>query len=404
MKTLFAPYIEVLRPQHHASIALGGFLARVPAAILGFATFLLFQRTTDSFALGGLVSGVVIATGAVMGPVLGRLADRHGQRRLLRIFAVTHLLSVLLLVIAGHAHVPALLFVVLAGIAGATVAPIGSFTRARWSHRYGDAPQLKTAFALEAILDEMVWIIGPAVAALIAAAVDPAVGLVLSGACGFAGSLILAAQRATDTPPHEPDTEVRRPGFTPLGSARLMAVLIAGFVVGVSFGVDNVSAVAISQRDGVPELAGVILSVYSVGSILGGFVLGALPDRLSPFRLFVATALFLAVAFAPLAFAPDTIWIMVFGFFAGAAVTPYTVGANRAVEALVPRRVVTEALSWANTAILAGMALGGPLGGLVVDAAGPRAGYLAVSGLCLLPVLVALTAAFGSRRARPEDA
>ncbi|MFB2596501.1 MFS transporter [Herbiconiux sp. P17] len=134
-----------------------------------------------------------------------------------------------------------------------------------------------------------------------------------------------------------------------------------------------------------------------MGSIIGGFVLGALPDRLTPYRLFLATALFLAITFAPLAFAPDTFWVMGFGLFAGAAVTPYTIGANRAVESLVPKRVVTEALSWANTVILAGMAVGGPLGGLLVDAAGPRSGYLTVTLLCTLPVLVGVVGAFGRR-------
>lgn len=400
MKSLFAPYLEVLRPRHHSAIAGAGFLARIPAAILGFASFLLFQQTTDSFALGGLVSGVVVATGAVMGPVLGRLADRNGQRRLLRIFAVTHLVSVVLLVIAAQLHVHAVAFVALAGVAGATVAPIGSFTRARWSHRYGDAPQLKAAFALEAILDEMVWIVGPAVAALVAAAIDPTVGLLLSGVCGFVGSLVLAAQRATDTPAHAPVERRSHTAFSPFASRRLMAVLVAGFVVGVSFGIDNVSAVAITQRDGVPQLAGVVLGVYSVGSIVGGFVLGAIPDRLSPYGLFLATALFMAVAFAPLAFAPSAFWVMGLGLFAGAAVTPYTVGANRAVESLVPRRVVTEALSWANTVILAGMAVGGPLGGILVDRGGPRVGYLAVTLLCALPVLVGILGV--STRSQPR--
>lgn len=332
-----------------------------------------------------------------MGPLLGRLADRHGQRRLLRLFAVTHLLSVVLLVAAALLHVPAILFVILAGLAGATVAPIGSFTRARWSHTYGDAPQLKAAFAIEAILDEMVWIIGPAIAALIATAIHPVAGLLVSGLCGCIGSLLLAAQKHTDTPRHPPAERHRR--FNPFTSTRLVAILAAGFVVGLSFGIDNVSAVAIAQRDGVPQLSGAILSVYSVGSIVGGFVLGALPDRLSPYRLFLATALFLAIAFAPLAFAPNTFWIMGFGFIAGAAVTPYTVGANRAVEALVPRHVVTEALSWANTVILAGMSVGGPLGGVLVDETGPRTGYLAVTLLCTLPVLIGLVGTAKKRNA-----
>lgn len=396
MRTLIRPYAEVLRPPSHGRIAAAGLLARMPAAILGFATLLLFQRTTDSFGLAGLVSGVIVATGAIVGPLLGNLADRHGQRRLLRWFGVTHLLTVLAMVAAAYIHLSLPLLVALAAVAGATVAPIGSFTRARWAHLYGERPELKVAFAIEAMADEMVWIIGPALAAFIATLIDPAAGLIASAVLGCAGSLLLSAQRSTDTPPRA--LEHPRHRFNPFRSLRLTAILVAGFAVGVSFGVDNVSAVAIAQQDRVPQLAGVILGIYSVGSIIGGFILGALPDRLGPYPLFIAVSLALAIGFAPLAFAPDTFWVMAIGFIAGATVTPYTVGANRAVESLVHRSVVTEALAWANTVILAGMAIGGPVGGLLVDAAGPRTGYLAVTLLCLLPLLIALGGLFSRRQ------
>jgi MFS family permease len=398
VKSVLLPYIDVLAPPERRNIALAGMIARLPAAILGFGALLLFEKTTESFGLAGLVSGVIVAAGALVGPALGNLADRLGQRRLLRWFGALHLASVLAMVLAAWLEGALVVLVVLAALAGATVTPIGSFTRARWAHLFGERPELKVAFAIEAMADEIVWIIGPALAAFIATLIDPAAGLVASALLGCLGSLLLAAQRSTDTPRR--DLQPVRHRFNPFRSLRLSAILVAGFAVGVSFGIDNVSAVAIAQRDGVPHLAGVILGIYSIGSILGGFVLGALPDRLSPYALFIAVSLALAIGFAPLMLAPNTFWVMAIGFVAGATVTPYTVGANRAVESLVHRSVVTEALAWANTVILAGMAVGGPLGGAIVDAAGPRTGYLAVSLVCMLPIVIALLGLSGRRRVK----
>ena len=53
------------------------------------------------------------------------------------------------------------LLFVLAFLAGASQLSVGSLIRARWSKIYTGTPQLRTAFAMESLVDEVVFIAGP---------------------------------------------------------------------------------------------------------------------------------------------------------------------------------------------------------------------------------------------------
>ena len=62
-------------------------------------------------------------------------------------------------------------------VAGAAMPQIGSCVRARWSHLVPDKAQLQTAFAFESVVDESVFILGPALVTVLATAVHPLAGL-----------------------------------------------------------------------------------------------------------------------------------------------------------------------------------------------------------------------------------
>jgi MFS family permease len=398
---LIRPYVDILRPRAHWMLVGSGLIARVPSAILGFSTLLLVQKTTGSFALGGLVAGAVVLSRAIVGPVLGRIADRNGQRLILRWSAGIHILSVAALLVLAELEFSPVLLVVVGAVAGGSLAPIGSFTRARWTHIYRGEPLLNTAFALESILEDLVWIFGPAAAAYISATVNPGSGLILSGLCGFLGSWLLSIQGFTDTPVPHVDTVHKK--FHPLASGRIIAILLSGFVVGLAYGINDISAIAMTREDGIPAFAGFIVGVFSIGSVIGGVVYGAMSNRSSPYRMFVGATIFMAVTWLPLAIAPNTFWVMAVGLIAGTAAAPFAIAANRAVEASSAPEVVTEALAWVVTTIVAGMAIGSLLGGFVIDSWGARGGFLAVSILTTIPMFCALVGAAQKNQANTEQ-
>ena len=67
---------------------------------------------------------------------------------------------------------------VLAALAGAAIPQIGTMVRARWAHLLPVASERHTAFAVESVFDEVVFVTGPALVTLLATAVAPQAGLV----------------------------------------------------------------------------------------------------------------------------------------------------------------------------------------------------------------------------------
>lgn len=397
-------YVEVLTPRAHLLLALSGLLARVPLAVVGFAALLVVRRSTGEFGLAGTVSAVVVASGAFVGPALGRWGDRRGQAVALRATAVVGILGAVFFVLVTGTGSPPALVVLAAVVVGAGAAPVGSFTRTRWARTYPrdeDAPadpRLATAFALEGVFDELVWVAGPALASLVAAVADPRLALLLACGAGAAGCLALSVQRhgapvaaPSGTGPAGPARHV------PVTSPAVLGVLAAGFFVGTVFGLADLSAIAYTTERGVPGLAGSVLGAGALGAVVGGLVVGTLRPFTDPRRAAVVAAVFFGLGYASLATVPGIAGILVLSFVAGATYAPFGVAVNRLVEQSAPAHRLTESLAWISTAITAGTAAGTAVGGHVVDAAGAHGGYLLVAPLAALPLVCTL---LGPRLAR----
>src|SRR3712207_6858051 len=64
-------------------MVLAAFIGRLPLSMVGLGCVLLVASETGSYGLGGAVAAVGAVTTALAGPVLGRWADGHGQRKVL---------------------------------------------------------------------------------------------------------------------------------------------------------------------------------------------------------------------------------------------------------------------------------------------------------------------------------
>ncbi|WP_022901772.1 MFS transporter [Humibacter albus] len=382
----FRAYGRLLSVPSRTLMVIAGLLARTPIAVLGFGFLYFAHASTGSYTLGGLTSGLAIASMGLVGPWAGRIADRRGQRHLLLASAVAHPLAIAGAVACGWGGSTAGL-VIMSIFCGITVAPVGAFMRARWSTLVEDTFLLRTAFAIEAVADEIVWVFGPAVAAFLAAGVAPAGGLVLSGIIGPLGALFLRVM--PDAKP-VPRTEQAHGPARLLRSVPFLILLVASFATGIGFGINDLSIVSLATASGVPELAGTVLTAYSIGSASGGFLFGALSTRLRSRQMLVGTALALFIAWAALALAPDIWWFYVLGFFAGATIAPLMIAVNHIAHEIVPPAIITEALAWLNTLVVLGMSLGSFTGGLINDAAGPRTAFVVVACTAVVPIVLVL--------------
>ncbi|WP_243061880.1 MFS transporter [Humibacter sp. RRB41] len=382
----FRAYGKLLSVPSRTLMVVAGLLARTPIAVLGFGFLYFAHASTGSYALGGLTSGLAIASMGLVGPLAGRVADRRGQRQLLLASAITHPLAVAGAVASGYLGSMVGL-VIMSVFCGVTVAPVGAFMRARWSTIVEDTFLLRTAFAIEAVADEIVWVFGPAVAAFLAAGVAPAGGLILSGIIGPLGALFL--RMMPDAKPLPRTEHTHRPDQL-LRSAPFVILLVASFATGIGFGINDLSIVSLATAGGVPALAGTVLTVYSIGSALGGFVFGALSTRLRSRQMLVGTSLALFITWASLALAPSIWWFYPLGFFAGATIAPLMISVNHIAQEIVAPEIVTEALAWLNTFVICGMSIGSFAGGLINDAAGPRTAFVVVACSSVVPILLVL--------------
>jgi MFS family permease len=366
-----------------------GLVARLPLSMESLGIVLLVAAETGSYALAGALAAATTIANAVASIVQGRYLDRLGQGRVLPPLIVAWGLAVACLVASVHADWPRWTAFVAAAFMGLCLPPIGTCVRARWSHVLTRPRQLQTAYALESVVDEAVFIAGPILITALATAWDPAAGLGVMVVAGVSGTLFLAWQRAT-SPPRHPKvmTVADRPRMPWRTVAPLAVVAVA---LGCLFGSAEVATVAFAEERGAADLTGVLLALWALGSLLAGVLVGAVQIR-QPLAFQVkAVTVALTCGMAPLTLI-GPVWLMGLALFVtGFAIAPVFIAALTLVQQTVPAARLSEGMSFVHTGLAAGLAPGAAISGLVVDAAGSSSAYLVPVAAGVIASLAALT-------------
>ena len=393
---MFSTYRRVLATPGALLFSATGLVGRLPISMAGLGIVLLVQASTGSYGVAGAVSATYMVANAVCAILQGRVIDGLGQGRVLTLLAFSFGATVTLLVVAVEADWPRWIVYVSAALAGATLPGVGNSVRARWTHVLQGGPDLQTAFAFEAVVDEMVFMIGPILVTVLATTVDPVLGLATAAAAGTFGSLAFAAQRRTE-PPAQPHR--RSEGVRPRMPWRTVLPLAVGCAaLGVLFGAAEVATIAFADEHGHKGYSGGLLAIWALGSLVAGLVTGALSFRRpTSFRVRVGS-IGMAAAMAPLYFV-DSIPVMgLFLLIGGVAIAPTMVAAISLTQEKVPQSRLTEGMAIMQTGVVAGVAPGAALSGLVVDHTGASSAYL----VSLAAGLVAAVAAQAIPRERPH--
>lgn len=385
------PFRRILALPGALAFSFTGLVARMPISMLGLGIVLLVSERTGSYALAGSISAVEVACAAVTSPLQGRLVDRFGQARVLQAAAAGFAVGITSTIASVERDWALPLPHLCAGLAGATLPQIGSVVRTRWRHAVHDRRQLDTAFALEAVVDEIVFIVGPVLVTFLAVGDQPWLGLVVAGLLGTGGALALSRLRKT-----QPPVSVRDPGVAsaPMPWVRLLPLVIVSVGLGSLFGSAEVVTVAFADETGDRAMAGWMLAAWAAGSLLAGLVVGARTARGHALDQLRWSAMALTMMMAVLIVTPTIAWVTVVLFLAGFAISPTLISSISLVERIVPPTRLTEGIAWAGTGLAAGVAPGAALSGVVVDSAGasPAFAVPVVSGA------VAVAAAWAIRR------
>ncbi|OLF11312.1 hypothetical protein BU204_30710 [Actinophytocola xanthii] len=365
---------------------LSGFLARMPMSMRLLGCQLLVTAATDSYALGGAVSATLGVATAVGQPVLARLADRGGQRPVIRGSLLGHVVGVLGLIALVAAGAPVWTYFTGAALVGVTSLPYGSLVRARWAALLDDAAQLRGAYALEAVLDEIIYIIGPLMVVLLATYLLPSAGLWSALVLMVVGGLVLAGLRGTE-PPHGPPDPATGGRVLAIPGMRVIVVLYFG--IGTLLGSSDLAMIAFADRLGAPGAAGVMLALMCLASMVAGIVFGSRSWRLSQPRLVLLAIAALFVLFLPLLLAASVPVMIGCAVVAGLGISPVLVSSSQLIATLVPRSSMTTGFAYTASAAVLGMSAGTAVAGSLVDSHGDRWAFafsVAVAGAAVLVV------------------
>lgn len=399
---MISTYRAALAVPGAASFTAAAFIARLPLALNGLGIVLLVSITTGSYALAGALSALYATCAAGGGIISSRWADVHGQRPVLLVLPVIAGLGMMGFVLSIMGPLPrwsAWAFVIITALTQPT---IGSYVRARWASSSPTGDIRRAGFAWESVIDELIFSIGPLLAATTAVSLWTPTPLVLSAALLLVGSWWLARQRSTEPPLHRRETTGRsRPAVAEPGLPVCVAIAVG---LGVLFGAFDVSTVAFTAEAGAPEAAGLVLALWAAGSLVGGLYFGSRRWSLGLNRQLQWTTAILAVVIVPAILVSTVPWLSIVAFVAGMSIAPSLISLFSVAERLVPSRLLTEGLTWVNAGLSLGFALGSAGGGAIVDAVGtPYSFGLAWGGALLCAFLASVTVRYIGRNLRGES-
>ncbi|MEO3932736.1 MFS transporter [Micrococcaceae bacterium Sec7.4] len=431
----FALYRELLADRPIRRLLLVGMVARIPHSAAGVLLTLHIVLTLgQGYAAAGAAAAVMTIGIAVGAPWRGRRVDTVGLRRALipSVISETIIWSIV-------PHVSYELLLPLVFVGGLLTLPIFSVVRQSLGV-LATGEQRRTAFALDAISTELVFMIGPAAGALVATAGFSVLGLTIVGIATSVSGLFLmwfnpptrsaesgatpdslsgaafdsSQQEAAEAavvaaaPAHLQEAAAEFATLAAAGDRRqersglrhkvihnfawFTTAVAAVFAVAAGAGMvlsgTDVGIVAALETGGHQAEIGLVFLFWCAASVVGGVIYGAMHRPISPILLLLG----MSALTIPMAFAQDTWTLSLLSLLPGLLCAPVLSAASEKVAELVDERRRGEAMGWYGSALTGGVALGAPLAGVFIDGIGPSAGFVAVGVggvvLCLLGLVL----------------
>ncbi|MFB7494882.1 MFS transporter [Streptomyces sp. NPDC056161] len=380
-----AGYLEILRARHAARLLAGTLVGRLPNATAAIALVLFVRAEGGTYSLAGVLAAVYGVANAVGQPVLGRLVDLRGQPRVQLPAAVLSAASMAVFAFCGLDPLPLAYGAVAA--AGLFTPPLEGGLRALWPLVLRREEQVHTAYAMDAVAQEVMFTVGPLLVTLCVSVWSERAAVLVVNALGVLGALSVAV-----SPPSRAWRSAPRAAHW-LGALRspgLLVLLGAFLFVGMALGSITVASVSYADGHGGDAVYGWLMAGLGLGALVGGTVYGArqwggVPER----RLRVLVA-FLAVCYLPLTLMPGVVAMVSLTVVAGVFLAPCLACAFVIVDRHAPSGTVTEAFSWLVTTFTVGSSVGTGVAGPVVEAGGALWGFVVPGAAGAVSLLVLL--------------
>ncbi|MFH8616373.1 MFS transporter [Streptomyces sp. NPDC017979] len=354
-------------------------LGRLSYGMISLSLVLAVKEATDSYAVAGTVVALFALTSVFLSPTRAGLVDRYGPRRALLPMAVAYSLLLTALAFAtSWSGASGVLLGILALPAGACTPPLGPVMRTVWSNLLPDRRMVQRAYSLDAVAEELLFVVGPLLVGLLVQVSAASIGLGVSAALVLIGTVTMvsspavrswvgrkdakealvgegATEATAGTAASDGDSGASRRRLL-LTDPGLRQAIVVSATVGICLGAFELLVIAFADAHHEPAAVAWILAALCGGSAVGGLIYGAVSWRASSrLRLaFVAGALGLTLAAAGLSPHPYVLiaWAALGGLFIAPAITTAYLIAD---ECSTPA-TRTQAGAWVNTSFNAGSA------------------------------------------------
>jgi len=397
---MFSAYATLFRTPGAMKFSVLALIGRMPISMDSLALIFIVVAVSDSYALAGALSAVASIVISIANPFWSRLADRIGQRKMLLRVVPLKILGLSLFIALVMNGAPVWTWFVSIILAELAAINTGGLVRRRWLHVLSpdksttaedetDKHVVNTAYSYEALMDEIVFIVGPITATACATSIAPAAGLIAGMILMSIGLPLFAMQRATEPPPSP--VRVKDPHPPVIGIPIVQAIALATTFTGGFFGAISITVVAFAESQGQKSYSGLLLGLWASGSAVMAIINGLIKWKTSYAGRFLIFLTALTIFSIPFLFVDSLLGLAIALFFNGFAIAPLIVNAYGIVQEAVPSEQITESFTW----VVAGMPLGGAissaLGGWVIDTYGAQSalwvplGFMCAALLATLP-------------------
>lgn len=341
-----------------------GFIARLPVSMVGIGILMYVEAERGSYTIAGAVAGSISVAAAIGGPLSSRLVDKLGQHRVLPIQILLIVLCSMALVVLIPSDVPAPYLFIFSIGSGLAYPSIGALVRSRWTALLVSGPVLLTAFSIESIIDELIFIVGPTIAATTSVKIHPAAPQVIAMFLLAGGGLWLASMRSTEPPINKHQGNHGKPVILQNGLIYMWGVHIA---IGMFFGAVETSIIAFTKLAGQPIYGGIVMAIWAFGSLVGGFVYGGLHFKSALHKQLIVVSLLLVPATAAMIFIDTISMLALLAIAAGIGISPLLIASAAITQRRSPVGRTTEAIASMYAGIGLGFAFAAAMAGWLID-------------------------------------
>lgn len=426
-------YKKVLSVREAYPFDIACLLMRFFGSMLNIGVVTMITLSGYSFLTAGLSSSLIALSIFVVTPRVSKRIDERGQSAVVPKAAAVSLLGLVVLIANVALHGPVWPLFVGALLVGFFPSP-QAMARARWTYlirsgRLGEAaPDLRTMFSYESVLDDMAFIFSPSISIALAAAIAPVAGMVCGGVAFAVGVVLLCSAKGTEPYPGWSQGETAGsaadvadavgdaagdgaaaskgalaegaaavasaasvPSKSLLATSSAVRVLFVIYAFAGSFlGLFDTATVSLSEDLNSPDFAGAVLMASGAVSMTAGFLFGMVRLRAPLPKQLVVAACAVGLSFGAMFLVDSAPTLMAVALLGACTYAPLLIVANGVCERAVPDARLTEAITWLNAGYTCGAAFGPTVAGALIDAFGTMASFKVGTLLCLGMPLTAI--------------